>query len=110
MDDKYSNPWRTLQTRVAYDNAWIRVRHDQVLRPDGQPGIYGVVHYKNKAIGVLPVEADGSIWLVGQHRYPLDAYSWEIPEGGGPEDEAPEVTALRELREETGLSAGRLEL
>ena len=90
--------------------SWIAVREDQVLRPDGQPGIYGVVHFKNRAVGVLPVEDDGRVWLVGQYRYPLDRYSWEIPEGGGPEGEAPEEAARRELREETGLVAGRLEL
>jgi 8-oxo-dGTP pyrophosphatase MutT (NUDIX family) len=105
-----SNPWTTLSSRRLYENPWISVREDQVLRPDGQPGIYGVVHFKNKAVGVLPVEDDGSIWLVGQYRYPLEAYSWEIPEGGSPESESPEATAHRELREETGLTAGQLEL
>ena len=102
----HANPWTTLETRPVYENPWIAVREDQVLRPDGQPGIYGVVHFKNKAIGVLPVDDDGHVWLVGQYRYPLDAYSWEIPEGGGPEGEDPEETARRELREETGLVAG----
>ena len=105
----HANPWTTLGRRPIYENPWISVREDQVLRPDGRPGIYGVVHFKNKAIGVLPVDEDGHVWLVGQHRYPLDAYSWEIPEGGGPEGEAPEETARRELREETGLVAGRIE-
>ena len=81
-----------------------------MIRPDGLPGIYGVVQFKNRAVGVLPVDRDGAIWLVGQYRYPLDAYSWEIPEGGCPETESPEETARRELREETGLVAGRLEL
>jgi 8-oxo-dGTP pyrophosphatase MutT (NUDIX family) len=99
------NPWRAIGSRSVYDNPWIAVREDQVIRPDGSPGIYGVVHFKNRAIGVLPVEEDGSIWLVGQYRYPLDRYSWEIPEGGGPQVESPEDTARRELREETGLSA-----
>jgi len=94
----------------VYENPWIRVREDQVVRPDGQPGIYGVVEFKNRAVGVLPVEDDGSVWLVGQHRYPLDDYSWEIPEGGSPPSESPEETARRELVEETGLTAGRLEL
>jgi 8-oxo-dGTP pyrophosphatase MutT (NUDIX family) len=105
-----SNPWTTVSTRVVYENPWIAVREDQVLRPDGQPGIYGVVHFKNQAVGVLPVDADGAVWLVGQHRYPLDAYSWEIPEGGSPMGEAPEETAIRELKEETGLTAGTIEL
>ncbi len=102
--------WTTLSSRPVYENPWIAVREDQVLRPDGQPGIYGVVHFRNRAVGVLPVEADGSIWLVGQYRYPLGCFSWEIPEGGCPKGEEPHETARRELREETGLAAGRLEL
>jgi 8-oxo-dGTP pyrophosphatase MutT (NUDIX family) len=109
-DPDLANPWQTRSSRLVYDNPWIRVREDQVLRPDGAPGIYGVVHFKNRAVGVLPVDRDGAIWLVGQYRYPLQAYSWEIPEGGSPETESPEATARRELREETGLTAGRLEL
>ena len=103
------NPWRTLSSRQIYENPWIKVREDQVVRPDGHPGIYGVVHFKNRAVGVLPVDELGRIWLVGQYRYTLDAYSWEIPEGGGPVDEPLETTACRELLEETGLHAGRLE-
>ncbi len=110
MDDvDRSNPWKTLSARVVYDNPWIRVREDQVLRPDGASGIYGVVHFKNRAVGVLPVDREGGVWLVGQHRYPLDTYSWEIPEGGCPDGESVEETARRELLEETGLTAGRLE-
>ena len=105
-----SNPWKTLNSRSVYENPWVRVREDQVLRPDGQPGIYGVVEFKNRAVGVLPVDDAGRIWLVGQYRYPLNSYSWEIPEGGSPYSEQPEEAARRELREETGLSAGNLEL
>jgi len=105
-----SNPWTTHATRQVYDNPWIRVREDRVTRPDGKKGIYGVVEFKNTAIGILPVDELGRVWLVGQYRYPLQAYSWEIPEGGGPPDEMPEATAERELREETGLRTGRLEL
>jgi 8-oxo-dGTP pyrophosphatase MutT (NUDIX family) len=104
------NPWTALSSRLVYENPWIRVREDQVLRPDGQPGIYGVVEFKNRAVGVLPVDDEGCVWLVGQYRYPLQAYSWEIPEGGSPATETPEETARRELREETGLIAGKLEL
>jgi 8-oxo-dGTP pyrophosphatase MutT (NUDIX family) len=104
------NPWTTRDSRLAYENPWIVVREDQVTHPDGRPGIYGVVHFKNRAIGVLPVDDLGRIWLVGQYRYPLDRYSWEIPEGGAPEAEAPEAAARRELREETGLTAGHIEL
>lgn len=109
MSHSEDNPWTTLGSRSIYENPWIAVREDQVLRPDGQPGIYGVVHFKHRAIGVLPVDEQGRIWLVGQYRYPLGRYSWEIPEGGGREDESNEETALRELREETGLIAGTLE-
>ncbi len=105
-----ANPWTTVESRSVYENPWIAVREDQVIRPDGQAGIYGVVHFKNRAVGVLPVNDEGHIWLVGQHRYPLDAYSWEIPEGGGPEGEDPEETARRELREETGFVAGKIEM
>jgi 8-oxo-dGTP pyrophosphatase MutT (NUDIX family) len=109
-DPKRSNPWTTLGSRPVYDNPWIAVREDQILRPDGRPGIYGVVHFKHAAVGVLPVDEQGRVWLVGQYRYPLGQYSWEIPEGGGHGDETPEETARRELREETGLEAGHLEL
>ena len=93
-----SNPWTTLSSRLVYENPWIRVREDQVLRPDGQPGIYGVVEFKNRAVGVLPVDDEGCIWLVGQHRYPLNSYSWEIPEGGSPQSETPEETGAASSR------------
>src|SRR4051794_33221350 len=108
-DPEDHNPWTTLASRPLYENAWIAVREDSVLRPDGRPGIYGVVHFKNLAVGVLPVDDRGRVWLVGQFRYPIGRYSWEIPEGGGHGDETPEDAARRELREETGLVAGRLE-
>jgi 8-oxo-dGTP pyrophosphatase MutT (NUDIX family) len=107
--DETKNPWRKLTSREVYDNSWIRVREDQVIRPDGQPGIYGAVHYKNIAVGILPVEED-EIYLVGQYRYVLDLYSWEIPEGGCPEGEDILAAAQRELEEETGLSAADWEL
>jgi 8-oxo-dGTP pyrophosphatase MutT (NUDIX family) len=92
--------------RVAYENAWITVWHDEVDRPDRSPGIYGVVHFANLAAGVVALDADDRIVLVGQHRYTLDAYSWEIPEGGVPTGESALEGARRELREETGVEAG----
>src|SRR5579883_1082086 len=101
------NPWKTKSKRTVYENPWISVREDQVIQPNGSPGIYGVVHFKNKAVGILPIDRDGYVYLVGQFRYPLEEYSWEIPEGGCPEDEDPLVAAKRELLEETGLSAGQ---
>jgi 8-oxo-dGTP pyrophosphatase MutT (NUDIX family) len=104
IDHETENPWQTLGSRRVYENPWISVREDSVIRPDGEPGIYGVVHYKNTAVGVLPVE-DDYVYLVGQYRYPLERYSWEIPEGGCPEDEEPLEAARRELKEETGLEA-----
>jgi len=91
---------------VAYENPWVEILHDDVVRPDGQPGIYGVVHFRHLAIGVVPVDADDRVLLVGQYRYTLDHYSWEIPEGGGDLDEEPEAAARRELVEETGYSGG----
>lgn len=103
--DEQKNPWRTLSTREVYENRWIRVREDKVIRPDGEPGIYGVVHFRNTAVGVLAVDEDDFIYLVGQYRYTLEQYSWEIPEGGCPEGEEPLSAAKRELEEETGLSA-----
>ena len=92
--------------RLAYENPWISVWHDEVDRPDGSPGIYGVVHFANLAAGVVALDADDRIVVVGQHRYTLDAYGWEIPEGGVPAGEDALVGAQRELREETGLTAG----
>lgn len=100
--------WQTCSSQDCYDNPWIRVSHHEVITPAGSPGIYGVVHFKNVAVGVLPLDNEGNTWLVKQHRYPLDADSWEIPEGGCPEGESPLQTAHRELEEEAGLRAARM--
>lgn len=105
---KIPNPWRTRSQRLLYDNPWISVREYQVLNPSGQPGIYGKVHFKNIAVGIVPIDERGYTYLVGQYRYTLDEYAWEIPEGGCPlGQETPLHAAQRELLEETGLTAGR---
>ena len=106
MSNPESNPWRRVSRRVAYDNPWIEILHDDVIRPDGEPGIYGVVHFKHLAIGVVPMDAQDRVLLVGQFRYTMDHYSWEVPEGGGDFDEDPEAAARRELVEETGYRGG----
>ena len=99
------SPWKTLSGEVRYENKWIRVTEHDVINPAGKPGIYGVVHMKSTAIGVLPIDAEGCVHLVGQYRYSLNAYSWEMPEGGGALDVEPIEEAMRELREETGVVA-----
>lgn len=110
MLDEQKNPWQTLETKPIYSNPWINVTESQVLNPKGGEGIYGVVHFKNKAIGVIPVDKEGYTYLVGQYRYTLNEYSWEIPEGGGPMNEDPLVAAKRELKEETGYEASEWKL
>jgi 8-oxo-dGTP pyrophosphatase MutT (NUDIX family) len=99
------NPWTTLSSDEKYDNRWINVTEYQVLNPAGGRGIYGKVHFKNKAIGVVALDAEGNTLLVGQFRYALNEFSWEIPEGGGPLNEEPIEAAKRELKEETGIVA-----
>lgn len=102
-----SNPWKTLSTKQVYDNNWIMLEEHQVINPSGGKGIYGKVHFKNIAIGVIPLDEQGNTWLVGQHRYTLNAYSWEIPEGGCPLGTLPLDSAKRELKEETGIHAAQ---
>lgn len=102
-----ANPWTVLESRDIYENPWMRVVEHQVLTPAGKPGIYGVVHPINLATGVLPLHDDGTVTLVGQYRFPLGLYSWEMPEGGGAPDVDPLISAQRELAEETGLIARR---
>jgi 8-oxo-dGTP pyrophosphatase MutT (NUDIX family) len=107
--DTQQSPWQILATAVQYDNKWIRLTEHQVINPNGGKGIYGVVHFKNLAIGVVALDEEFNIYLVGQYRFPLEAFSWEIPEGGGPLGEDPLLSAQRELLEETGLVAEQWE-
>ena len=110
MDSKNNlNTWKTLSSEQVYESDWISVNKHQVINPSGNPAIYSVVNFKNLAIGIIPLSEDGFTWLVGQWRYPLNAYSWEIPEGGSPLGEAPIETAKRELKEETGIVAKQFE-
>ena len=99
------NPWTILSEKEIYQNPWISLSEFQVLNPAGKPGIYGQVHFKNLAIGVVLLDENQHTWLVGQYRFPLKQYSWEIPEGGCPLGTDPLETAKRELLEETGIRA-----
>jgi 8-oxo-dGTP pyrophosphatase MutT (NUDIX family) len=103
------NPWRTTASRVAYENAWIRVREDSVIRPDGSPGIYGVVEIR-PSVGIVAVNARDEVALVGQWRYALNRHSWEIPRGGSAPEEEVLAAAQRELAEEVGAKAARWEV
>ena len=102
---KRRGPWQVESSREVYRNPWVSLTEHAVIRPDGKPGVYGVVGFANLALAILPVFPDGRILLVGQHRFPQDRYSWEIPEGGGPLGDDPQEGAARELREETGYAA-----
>ena len=103
--------WTELSRTKVYENPWIKVTESQVLNPNGGEGIYGVVHFKNLAIGVIAVDEENHTWLVGQDRFPFDGkYTWEIVEGGGPVNEDPVESAKRELLEEVGLKAENWEL
>lgn len=108
--NKAENPWKKLSTEVKYENPWLKIIEDKVLNPAGKDGIYGVVHFKQIAVAIIPLDDDNNTWIVGQYRYPLDSYEWEVPEGGCPEGTLPLDTAKRELREEAGLQAESYEL
>jgi 8-oxo-dGTP pyrophosphatase MutT (NUDIX family) len=105
MDHPTENPWKITSEKEIYDNPWINLTEYQVINPSGKPGIYGKVHFKNYAVGVLPLDEDMNTYLVGQYRFALGQYSWEMPEGGGPLNDEPLASAKRELLEETGLKA-----
>ncbi|MDB4768612.1 NUDIX hydrolase [Saprospiraceae bacterium] len=100
-----NNPWKTISINEVYDNNWINITHRKVINPSGQNGIYGKVHFKNIAVGVLPLDHENNTWLVGQYRYTLGEYSWEIPEGGCINSIEPLQAAKNELKEETGITA-----
>ena len=99
--------WKRLSSRTVYENDWMRVLEDHVINPGGGENQYGHVRFKNIAVAIIPVDDEGNTWLVGQSRYTLNAYSWELPMGGAPKVEEPITAAKRELKEETGLSATR---
>lgn len=101
------NPWQIIDSNDVYDNNWIKVTHFNVINPSGGNGIYGKVHFKNIAIGIVPLDEQMNTYIVGQFRFPINVYSWEIPEGGGPLQDDPLDSAKRELLEETGLKAER---
>jgi len=101
----HGEPWKAGSERVAFESAWITVTEQTTIAPTGKPAPYGLVRFKNLAVAVLPIDEDGRIVLVGQHRFPLGNYSWELPEGGSPQGEDPLEGAKRELAEETGLEA-----
>ncbi len=105
FEEQFENPWIIKETKEIIDTPWINVKKHEVINPAGKPGIYTVTHFKNYAIGILPIDAEGYTWIVGQYRLPIEAYSWEIPEGGGLRHLAPIDSAKRELLEETGIIA-----
>ena len=99
--------WKKLDTRRVWENPWMEIREDRVINPGGGENRYGWVHFKNRAVAIVPLDEEGRTWLVGQQRYTLGEYSWELPMGGAPLDEEPLAAAKRELKEETGLTAAR---
>ncbi len=110
MNHKESiNPFKKIDSKSLYENPWIKVREDKVINPSGKEGIYGVVEFKKIAVAILPIDDEMNTWIVGQYRYPMDSYEWEIPEGGNEVGEDPMVTAKRELYEETGIIANSFE-
>lgn len=107
MQHPEENPWQVTAEKIIYNNPWIGLTEYQVINPSGNPGIYGKVRFKNFAIGVVPLDSEMNTYIVGQYRFALGQYSWEIPEGGGAFDVDPIESAKRELLEETGLKASR---
>src|SRR4051794_23009676 len=110
LDHTEPSLWVRTDRRTVYDNEWLTVYEDKVIRPDGNLGIYGVVHHRNRSVGVIALDEGGRVLLVGQFRYTIDRFCGEIPAGGSPPDEELVETARRELREETGYEARELRL
>lgn len=104
-DTRYDNPWTTLTGETVYESPWISVSKHDVINPSGKDGVYSVVHFKNVAVGIIPLDEEYNTYIVGQYRYPIDQYSWEIVEGGSPKGTDPLDSAKRELHEEAGISA-----
>ena len=100
-----TNPWKITGAKEIYENPWLRLTEYQVVNPSGNKGIYGKVHFRNRAVGIVALDEKDNVYLVGQYRFAIDEWTWELPEGGGPLDETPLETAKRELKEETGLKA-----
>ena len=100
-------PWGFTSERLVYENPWITLREFDAVAPTGANTIYGLIGFRNLAVGILPLYDDGTITLVGQHRFPAGDYSWEVPEGGVPLGLDPLEGAQRELREEAGLEASQ---
>jgi 8-oxo-dGTP pyrophosphatase MutT (NUDIX family) len=109
-DTPRSKPWQTLSTQLEFENPWFRITTHDTIAPDGQRPRYGKISFKNKAVAIIPLDEQDHTWLVGQWRYPLNEYSWELPMGGSPLGVNLLDSARRELREETGLQAQRWEL
>lgn len=110
MNIPKKNPWKTISSATKYENDWIKVTHNDVITPGNEKGVYGTVHYKNWAIGMIPLDNELNTWIVGQYRYPLNQFTWEIPEGGGELGISALETAKRELSEEVGLRAKKWNL
>ncbi|WKL57414.1 NUDIX hydrolase [Asticcacaulis sp. ZE23SCel15] len=97
--------WQILTQKIEFENPWMRVESYDVIAPTGNPAHYGVTRFRNRAVAVVPLFDDGTVVIVGQQRFALNAYSWELPEGGVPDGEDPLEGAKRELAEEAGLKA-----
>lgn len=107
MLEEVKNPWKILNSEDVYSSPWIQVTKHDVLNPSNNPGTYSVVHFKHLAIGILPLDEEHNTWIVGQYRFPLEKFTWEIPEGGGAHDLDAIDSAKRELSEEVGISASK---